>query len=224
MKEISKSSIRDKIAGFASINYRLSPYPTHSDNPSSSDDLSRNAHYPDHIRDVGDALFFLQKEYRIGGRYVLIGHSAGATMALELHKFYFTSYDLPLPAAILGVSGIYNFEGFVQAHSEIPAYRELMENAFPDLDQWDRAAPYTSRLHGQAVWEQVQTVVISHSDEDELVEKEQASSMLQRIQSIPSSKQKVYFLKATGNHDEIWESGTILADLVIKTVEIIKAP
>jgi kynurenine formamidase len=223
VNELLGSSIKDQIAGFASVNYRLSPHPSHPAKPSSPDDPSRNVHYPSHLQDVGHALLYLEEEYQIANRYVLVGHSAGATIAFELNNWYIPDKVLPLPAAILGIAGIYNFEAFIQAHSGIPLYREFMENAFPLLDQWEKAAPYTSRLPDQALWEQVQTILISHSDEDELVEKEQATFMLERALGLPHGKEKVHFLEANGNHDEIWESGPILADLIIKAVDIMRA-
>jgi len=81
------------IAGFASLNYRLSPYIESPDGASAVsahdheiEDPVRalNAKHPDHIKDVWLALDYLQHEFRMGGRYILIGHSAGATLALQL--------------------------------------------------------------------------------------------------------------------------------------------
>jgi kynurenine formamidase len=168
-------------------------------------------------------LLYLEQEYEIANRYLLIGHSAGATMAFELHNWYFPGKSLPVPAGILGVSGIYHFDAFVESHSDIPAYAELMENAFPDKTQWEKAAPYSARFPDYAVCEKVKAVIISHSDEDELIEKGQASFMLERARQIPQSKDKVHFLKASGGHDEIWGSGYILADLITKSIELLKA-
>ena len=221
MEEIWKSSLRNSIAGFASINYRLSPLPSTSDNPSSPKDPSRNVHYPSHLQDVGHALLYLDKEYRIANRYLLVGHSAGATMALELHSS-FPQKHIPIPAAILGISGIYHFEAFIEAHSSIPIYREFMEAAFPNKAQWENAAPATNH-EPDPIWEQVKAIIISHSQEDELVEEKQASHMLERCRLSPLAKEKVHFLAASGRHDEIWESGHILADLVTKSVNILKA-
>jgi len=223
VKELLQRSVNSEITGFASINYRLSPYPSHPDNPSSPDNSSRNVHHPAHLMDVGQALLYLEDKYQIANRYLLIGHSAGATLAFQLHNSYFpTLKQLPLPAAILGVSGIYHFNTFVESHSGIPAYRELMENAFPDLNQWEEAGPCTSRLAGPAIWEHARQIVIAHSDGDELVEKGQATAMLERIRTVLTRK-NVHFLEARGKHDEIWESGTILADLISNTLEYLLA-
>lgn len=221
VKELWKSSLNLSIAGFASINYRLSPYPSHPEDPSSPDDLSRNVHYPDHLIDVAQGLLYLEEHYHIDNCYLLAGHSAGATMAFELHNWYMPLRVLPIPAAVLGVAGIYNFEAFIEDHTEIPAYRELMENAFPDKRLWERASPYKNRLPNYAAWEQAKAIIISHSSQDELVEQAQSSYILERARMAPHCKEKVHFLEASGNHDEIWASGSILAGLIVKSVEIL---
>lgn len=222
VSELWKSSIKDSLAGFASINYRLSPYPSHPDKPSSPGDLSRNVHHPCHLQDVGHALLHLEKKYQIANRYLLVGHSAGATIAFELHNWYFPHKSLPLPAAVLGVAGIYHFEAFVEAHKEISVYKQFMENAFPDISHWKRASPCTSELPGEAIWEQIRTVIISHSDQDELIEEGQAKLMLERARKLPASKEKVHFLEARGNHDEIWGSGVILAGVIIESLKVVQ--
>jgi kynurenine formamidase len=215
------SSLKDQIAGFASINYRLSPYPSHPENPSSPEDPSRNARYPDHLLDVGQALLYLERKYSISNRYVLTGHSAGATMAYELQDWYFQGSNLPLPAAVVGVSGIYHFKAFIEAHSH-PAYLEFMQNAFPDEALWERASPYLSNLPGRALWKDVKAIIISHSDEDELVEKGQAMFMLERARKDSHTQEKVHFLEASGAHDEIWASGHILAGILVKSMKLLQ--
>ena len=216
-----KSSMRSSIAGFAAINYRLSPYPSHPDDPSSPDDPARNVHHPAHVDDVVQALIYLEEKYSISRRYLLVGHSAGATLAFQVHKSYVSELSIPLPLGILGVAGIYHFQEFVEAHRRIPAYREIMENAFPDKNSWEEACPYTNELP-DAAWEHAKAIVISHSDQDELVDRAQSSLMLERLSKAPELKSRVHFLEASGSHDEIWASGYILAHLVIKTLQILK--
>lgn len=142
-------------------------------------------------------------------------------MAYELHNSYFPGKTLPVPAAVLGISGIYNFEALLAAHSH-PAYKEFMEGAFPDRATWTRASPYSSDLPGQALWESGKVIIISHSKSDELVEEGQATCMLERVRKTPHAESKVHFLEASGAHDEIWASGTILAGLVTKTIELLR--
>jgi kynurenine formamidase len=220
---LCNSPLKASIAGYASINYRLSPYPSHPKDPSSPGDVSRNVHHPSHLLDVSRALLFLDDKYRINNRYVLAGHSAGATLAFQLNDWYIPDTQLPQPVCVLGVSGIYDFEAFIASHSEIPTYRELIENAFPDKSLWGQASPCTSRLFGTTKWQHAKSIIISHSDEDELVEKTQASSMMELVRETPYAKEKAHFLQATGTHDEIWESGHILASLITKSIEILRS-
>ena len=70
--------------GYASINYRLPPLPSHATDPSSPDDRSRNTKHPDHVNDVTKALLFLEQNYGIYELYVL-----SATVAELLWPFKF---------------------------------------------------------------------------------------------------------------------------------------
>lgn len=73
-----------QIAGWASINYRLSPHPKYPQNPNTTDPYElRDAKHPEHIRDVRSALRLLQKTYGFGRRYILAGHSCGATLSFQ---------------------------------------------------------------------------------------------------------------------------------------------
>lgn len=80
------SSIAQKhIAGLASVSYRLSPHPSHPQNPSTTPSHElRHAKHPDHIEDVITAIHALQEKYRFGHRYVIVGHSCGATLGFQV--------------------------------------------------------------------------------------------------------------------------------------------
>jgi kynurenine formamidase len=171
--------------------------------------------------DVAHALIYLEDNFHIENRYILAGHSAGATMAFELHSWYMNGEPLPKPSCVLGIAGIYNFEGFLEAHKNISAYKELMENAFPDKGLWKEASPYRSHLPGMANWEHAKAVIISHSDQDELVERAQADFMLERLRKTQHFEGKIHFLEASGAHDEIWQSGQVLADLISKSLQLV---
>jgi len=143
-------------------------------------------------------------------------------MAFEMNKKDpLSGMGVPDPIGVLGIAGIYHFEAFLENHSQSPVYREFMENAFPNRELWEKAAPYTNREPGFAIWENAKAVIIAHSEDDELIEKEQASFMLERGRLTPRTKDKVHFLQAKGCHDEIWESGHILADLITKSLKIL---
>jgi pimeloyl-ACP methyl ester carboxylesterase len=83
-EENNKGIDIDDISGYASINYRLSPHPQKSpQNPHTTPAYElRNAKWPDHLHDVLAGIAHLQQKYAFGERYLLVGHSIGATMAL----------------------------------------------------------------------------------------------------------------------------------------------
>ncbi|EXJ88312.1 hypothetical protein A1O1_05242 [Capronia coronata CBS 617.96] len=148
------------IAGYASINYRLSPH--HDKAPQDPNTTSayelRNAKWPDHIHDVLAAIAHLQQKYGFGERYLLVGHSVGATMAVLstlASKETFTTaptdqnnsddanarLQLPQtepPLVVLGVSGIYDFE---LLHDSFPSCVSLTRNAMPDPRDHVLASP-----------------------------------------------------------------------------------
>lgn len=170
--EILRNTPGLPIAGLASISYRLSPHPDHPQRQSHTPpEEFRSAKHPDHIRDVEAALAFLQNTFGFGSRYILAGHSCGATLAFQAvmgavgnhreHHFHDGSDDTgtgaetisassgPLPpslsaspAAIVGVAGIYDLRRLCYEHREISAYRELIEGAFgADEMLWDAVSP-----------------------------------------------------------------------------------
>jgi len=222
VRALWKSSTQTALAGLASINYRLSPYPSHQDDPSSPDDPARNVHHPSHVSDVAQALVYLDQKYNIAQRYLLVGHSAGATIAFQLSNSYLAEDSLPRALGILGIAGIYHFEAFLEAHSGISAYKEIMENAFPDKRLWDEACPYTNHIP-EVAWHRTGEVIISASREDQLVEWAQSTLMIQRVQEDLPFLGKLRVLEASGGHDEIWASGYILADLITKSLQILQS-
>lgn len=172
----AESALRDEhnlpIAGFASISYRLSPHPDHPQKQAATaPEEYRFAKHPDHIRDVEAALAFLQNTYGFGARYILVGHSCGATLAFQAvmgavanHReqafakgvgdlgsgaetVSTSSGPLPprllaQPTAIVGVAGIYDIRRLLDTHREIPAYRDFIKGAFgTDELVWDGVSP-----------------------------------------------------------------------------------
>lgn len=209
---LSMLPFQDTIAGFASINHRLSPYPDHPTDPSSPDDPSRNAKHPDHLVDVSKAVISLETKYGISSGFLLVGHSAGATLAFQIQE-QFEDLKIPIPLGVLGVEGIYDIRLLVKTYESIPAYREFVENAFgPDEVMWENASPARSKT--PAAWEKAKAIIIAHSDEDELLNRRQADVMMKRLQQSTSCRSKSHYFPATGHHDEIWKNGHELARLI----------
>lgn len=209
---LSVLHIQNFISGYASINHRLSPYPNHPTNPSSPDDPSRCAKHPDHLLDVSRALAYLEKKYGIDNGFLLVGHSAGATIAFQIHE-QCEEFEVPVPLGVLGIGGIYDIPDLVKAYEKIPAYRQFVENAFgPEEMIWKSASPAFSTE--PAAWEKAKAIVIAHSDEDELLSKRQEDLMMKRLQGTAKYRDKTHYFPATGQHDEIWKNGHELARLI----------
>lgn len=219
-----KSKSIDKIAGFASINYRLSPAPLHPTNPSNPGDAARNAKHPEHVNDVLAAILHLQETYRFQGRYVLAGHSCGACLVLQvaMKRYWSSQYEsnpaLELnvvpPLALVGLEGIYDIPALVKYHKSQTLYRNFVESAFgANESDWVAVSPTNSSL--EQSWEDGKLVVIAHSHEDELCEWEQPELMIKSLASQKfeesSGSRRMHLLELKGRHDQVWEEGKEVA-------------
>ncbi|KAI0196550.1 hypothetical protein EV127DRAFT_416863 [Xylaria flabelliformis] len=228
------------IAGFASIDYRLSPHPQFPQDPATTPaDQYRGARHPDHLDDVRSALVFLQRTYGFGNNYVLIGHSAGGALAFQLlaasplssatstHAASASAKTRqaegpPLPAAIITFGGLYDFTGINERFGG--AYASFFRSAFgDDPKDWDAAAPikfsgsYTER------WVGGEFLLLGSSKEDTLVDEPEADNMVQRLRDVDgfvegdgsAGEKRLLFLKdLRGDHNEIWERGEEVARMV----------
>ncbi|KAI4120643.1 MAG: hypothetical protein LQ338_006867 [Usnochroma carphineum] len=182
-----------KIAAIASINYRLSPYPTHPTHPSTPDDESRNARWPDPVRDVRAAIHWLGSEDGAGRNkfptfpttYIIIGHSVGATIAFALALGLDGSgHGTSKPfRAIVGVEGIYDFTALRDAHlASRGIYEEFITAALGAEERggWDKGNMVRGareRRETMMMMEGTEVVVLGHSRADELVEWRQVEMM-----------------------------------------------
>ncbi|KAJ5459220.1 hypothetical protein N7530_011164 [Penicillium desertorum] len=201
----TESILREKglpIAGFASISYRLSAHPNHPQDPVNTDPKDfQDAKHPGHIDDVEAALAFLQNTYGFGERYMLVGHSCGATLAFqavmgavsghreETSTGYGSPGSLPptltaQPTAIVGVAGIYDLRRLRDTHADISAYQEFIEGAFgADEMLWDGVSPAqaTGSRGVEGGWKSGRLAVLAHSKDDELVDWAQVEAMKQAL-------------------------------------------
>lgn len=227
------------IAGFVSLDYRLSPYPSHPASPSSPDDDSRNVQHPEHLNDVLGALSFLGSNAGeevglkkggtirlpdtgslMGGRYVLCGHSCGATLAMQATAILSASPDaIRPPVALSGMEGIYDIAALVATHTH-PAYREFVTAAFgQDEETWATASQLTSKMERYRG-----NVLLVQSSSDELVDTQQTDSMIERLVAQGFTKTSMTSTDNKGKqvskmvidclHDEVWEKGTELAKAI----------
>lgn len=222
-----------RIAGLASIEYRLSPHPAHPQDPQTTDPRAlRAAKHPDHLNDVQAALCFLQRKFGFGERYILVGHSCGATLAFQsvMAGLQERAEDeekvVPSPMAILGVAGIYDLKLLRDTFFDVPVYQEIVKGAFgKDENLWDEVSPAVVRgPSGVAGWETGRLAVLAYSTEDELVDPSQWKAMRQALTGWETdhseeTSRRVEMLSLTGQHDEAWENGEELARAIAFTIE-----
>ena len=212
-----ETAAADRIAGYASINYRLSPYPSHPKDPSNPSDPARNAKHPDHINDVLAAILHLQETYHFEDRYVLVGHSCGATLALQvaMKRYWGSQYESTFalelnvvpPVAIVGLEGIYDISALVKYHGKESEYKDFIVNAFGPSG-WDALSPANADFDGS--WPDGKLVVLAHSRDDTLVEWEQVDALKRSLETQgwkDNLDRQVKVLEVKGDHDEVWETG-----------------
>lgn len=232
--------ISERVAAIASINYRLSSYSSHSTSPSKPEDESRNATHPDHVNDVLRAVRYLQDKYNFGRRWIVVGHSAGATLAFQVALKIRSeepsrsaeSIAISPPISVLGISGIYYIPTFAPSYGNNPVYAEIVRNAYgDDLDIWRKASPVSADF--TIDWpKETRFVILVRSLADEMVESNQFESMLSTLQAAgwtsPGSSNvtnhagnTVVSMEIEGNHDSIWQKGTPLAAVIVQAVSFV---
>jgi kynurenine formamidase len=207
-----------QIAGFASIDYALSPHP---DLPSS--DPAYCARHPQHVQDVCNALAWLALEYGVGrsdgegSEYLLVGHSAGATIAMQLAMGIAGSGKVRSPTAVVGLAGIYDLPLFVK-HPKSPewadAYHDIIVGAFgEDEEAWREASPaLRSELLMEPKISSWEVVVLSHSLLDELVDMEQTVKMCELLRAHQIDVRGP--LTPNSKHDESWQKGYDIVQVI----------
>ena len=217
----------DAIAGIASLNYRLAPYPAHPTHPSAAADLDRNARHPAPIHDVRAAVSWLQARHGFGSRYALVGHSCGATLAFQAVMGSWGAEDgdgdpgteFVRPMAIAGVEGIYDIPKLLATHTHEPVYREFVESAFgPDGETCAAVSPVSGEL--RETWPEVKFVLLYHSLTDELVEYAQMVKMCDFLISQKVAEGKLEAVEFRQSHDEVWKKGNWLAHAIERLVKL----
>ncbi|XWW96735.1 hypothetical protein V2A60_004715 [Cordyceps javanica] len=212
-------NLPETVRGFISIDYRLSPYqeefPQCLDETPSSE--QRSAQHPDHLHDVRSAMYFLSQRFDLGDKYILIGHSAGAMLAFQLlmsnaqWQLHF-EVPLPKPAAIIGISGIYDLVNLNRRYDG--NYTSFIGNAFGfDEDVWRSASPaqyhdsFAQPLlpHGTPLW-------LAISPNDGLLDLAETAAMADKLRADGFQPNVVDDLH--GEHDFVWQDGAQVATLV----------
>lgn len=206
--------------GFATLNYSLSAYPTHATDPSDPSDPARNAVYPQHLNDVVAAIHYLQRLLSFGDNYILVGHSCGATLALEALD---SGRLFGAPRAVVGLAGLYNLPLLVHHPGPVherwrDLYGVFMRSAFGDNEEvWRLASPAQVRQWGKG-WDAPLLAATAYSNGDTLVPPNQEEAMVEGFRE-GGWKGEYMRLHLTGDHD-VWRFGAEqIAEVVRKVVE-----
>ncbi|KAG5917156.1 hypothetical protein E4U42_007371 [Claviceps africana] len=223
---------RKSPVAFASIDYSLSPYPSHPTDPSRPCDDSRNAAHPKHIVDVVEAISFLQKRADFGNNYILVGHSCGATLAFQAamnpERWAAGTVKDPIhaPWMVLGINGLYDMLELTEnpggQHDQYrPTYAQITRNAFGhDKDVWRAISP--AFVDDWATeWPDGRHVMLVQGPQDELVPYRQGERMKDSLVGSKADRLVVELTDGDGEHDDIWRKGTLLAKLLTRAVDTV---
>jgi acetyl esterase/lipase len=229
--------VQPHIAGYASINYRLAKHPDYKQDDSVSKYERRDAKWPDMLDDVISGIEWLQRRYGFGERYLLVGHSIGATIALL--ACLKADKDFVKPLAVLGMCGIYDFPALHRYWGA--EYEKMTNNAGIEQAMYQDASPaHYSRGAFERDWvgkgqgKKKRWFVIAASKGDGRVEWGQVEGM-QRVFEGESDSEKearksegnadedesnvlVDVVEVKGTHDEVWRKGEELARVVAVAV------
>ncbi|OCK77495.1 hypothetical protein K432DRAFT_304090 [Lepidopterella palustris CBS 459.81] len=214
VSELRNSPLCRSVEGLASLNYRLSPYTDHPTRPSAADDCNRNAIHPDHLIDVVTGIEYLQRRFKFGNRYILLGHSCGATLAfqtitekLALSEIHGMELSYPFPQAIVGVAGLYDLVLLRDMDPEPPMCQKFLTSAFgSDEDIWKDQSPVSGDY--QSLWSEGRAAVLAVCREDEYVSPEQSNVMENRLRPwVNQSGRMLKKLVLGGHHDDCWRLG-----------------
>ncbi|KYK55663.1 hypothetical protein DCS_07627 [Drechmeria coniospora] len=222
MLEASELSSLPPIRGFAAIDYRLSPHPDFPQKAAETPAAElRVASHPDHISDVRAAIEFLHAECGIADEYVLIGHSAGATLAYQLLMGEAALVGLPapstipLPAAVIGIAGIYDLVGLNARFGD--GYASFITAAFgDDRGRWRDVSPasYAGTFKENSPRQRLH--LLACSPEDSLIDGPEIDAMAAKLSEDGLHATVVKDL--TGDHDFVWQDGSQVARLVAQAL------
>lgn len=169
---------------YISLNYRLSPSVKH----------------PTHLLDVVYALSYLQKELGIK-RTLLVGHSVGATLILQLltYKALLGEKAIPLTVELENlyfIDGIYNIPDLLE---EYPSYLLFVNEAFASEKDYEGATSITGPSQFDLNYVSVNIV---QSLEDELLSERQLTvfALFLKAKGIQYTDRRGHW----GKHEEVY--------------------
>lgn len=226
-----------RLAGFASLNYRLSVHPAFVQDAESTPNFAlRTAKHPDHLRDIWAGLSFLQDKFAFGSDYVFFGHSAGAFLNYQAllgesmlkvggedvaGGITSPPANVSLPVAVVGFEGIYDLCGLNDRTKG--AYAEFFEPPFgTDRDWWTEASPATAKGNYKTSWGTAgKLAVLAHAPQDELVDMAELDIMEKRLKE-DGVQNVLVFRDLVGGHMGVLRDGQFARVLALTIQELDK--
>ena len=174
------------------------------------------------------AISWLQKKYDISENYVLVGHSCGATLALQTVMGIWDAQEkngqvktaFKAPRAIVGVEGIYDIPLLLETYRHVPIYEQFIRGAFGDENKtWCEASPTSGNFTSS--WPEGEVVVLAQSKDDELVNFAQTEKMSDQLWRQKSKRRRDIVISLTGKHHEVWQDGTEMARAIKTALHIL---
>lgn len=153
----------------------------------------------------------------MSSNYILVGHSAGATLSYQLLMGQdalagMQTPEVPLPAAIVAISGIYDIVALVKRFGG--PYEDFVSSAFgPDAAVWEKASPATYTGNFKEKWTNRVCNILAWSPDDTLVDEPEIDAMIAKLNHdgvVVTVKKDL-----TGDHDVCWQKGPEVANLII---------
>lgn len=231
-----------RLSAIISINYTLSPFPTHPTLPYDSSkgdhsDPAREAVHPMHVRDVLNAFALLRSLGLKDDSYILSGHSCGACLSFQAtlqtpqHWAFESLAAPPRPAILIGFNGLYDLPNLVHElgpkHVQLKdVYEDLLGIAFgEDQSDWIQASP--ARVEVDKLADRVREgsaprmVWLDQSSEDQLVPMNQTDDLEKHLIEVRGMK-VCRGHRCTGRHAAPWEEGIIIWESVKDIFKVLK--
>ena len=129
-----------------------------------------------------------------------------------------THPKVPLPAAIIGISGIYDL---VDLNTRFDGqYASFIGGSFgDDQSTWTRASPARFEGSFKAGWPGKGIVKLAWSSEDTLIDEPEIDNMATKLKNDRVPFQVTKNLK--GEHDFVWEDGSQVPRMISETLAIL---
>jgi len=130
--------------------------------------------------------------------------------------------DVIKPRAVVGLNGLYDLPTLIRDPGEkyaqlIPVYAEFTRGAFGEDEKvWREVSPVSVKDWVKEWGRPDGNPVLVQSKEDTLVPYRQLEDIMMALKE---SGVKVVEMGAAGDHDELWEKGDRLAEIVQEVVE-----